>query len=46
MSEEAIRKTFMVAVKRLDEISRKHGRAAVCEFVDSIELRVLRATRK
>ncbi len=45
LSEEAIRKTFMVAVKRLDEISRKHGRAAVCEFVDSVELRVLRAAR-
>jgi hypothetical protein len=45
LSEEALRKTFMAVVKRLDEISRKHGRAAVCEFVDSVEQRVLRAAR-
>jgi hypothetical protein len=40
LSEEALKKTFMGIVKRLDD-SRKHGRTAVCEFVDSIELRVL-----
>jgi hypothetical protein len=33
LSEEALKKTFVDVVKRLDEISRKRGRAAVCEFV-------------
>ena len=45
LSEEALRKTFIAVVKHLDEISRKHGRAAICEFVDSVEQRVLRAAR-
>jgi hypothetical protein len=45
LSEEALKKTFVDVVKRLDEISRKRGRAAVCEFVDSIEVRVLQAAR-
>jgi hypothetical protein len=45
MSEEASNKMFMVGAKRLDEISRKHGHAAVCEFVDSVEQQVLRAAR-
>ncbi len=42
-TEPEIRKTFMAVVRQLEDISRKHGRAAVCEFVDTVEQRVLDA---
>jgi hypothetical protein len=45
MSEEASNKMFTAGAKRLDDISRKQGHVAVCEFVESVEQQVLRAAR-